>query len=141
MHYFPLWWGWWGNRRGLLVFNHEYTDANQIYSAVQGSAITPDDAGRKKVAKALAAHGVTVVDRPSPFGHRGDPQTRRQKDRHLTDGPRQLCGVGFGRREQPVHALRSPLRTENPKCSCSPHHGARKVQGSVRRQRDWRCRS
>ena len=62
MHYFPLWWGRRGNRRGLLVLNHEYTDANQIYSAAQGSAITPDDAGREKVAKALAAHGVTVVE-------------------------------------------------------------------------------
>ncbi len=62
MHYFPLWWGWIGNRKGLLVLNHEYTDANQIYSAAQGSAITPDDAGREKVAKALAAHGVTVVE-------------------------------------------------------------------------------
>jgi secreted PhoX family phosphatase len=44
------------------VLNHEYTDANQIYSAAAGSAITPDDAGREKVAKAVAAHGVTIVE-------------------------------------------------------------------------------
>ncbi|MCM2312683.1 MAG: DUF839 domain-containing protein, partial [Steroidobacteraceae bacterium] len=58
-HYFPL--PKFGNSRGLLVMNHEYTDANQIYSAQQGSAITPDAAGREKVAKALAGHGVSVI--------------------------------------------------------------------------------
>ena len=42
--------------------NHEYTDANQIYTAAQGAAITNDAAGREKVAKALAGHGVTVVE-------------------------------------------------------------------------------
>jgi secreted PhoX family phosphatase len=62
MHYFPLSNGAAGSRRGLLVLNHEYTDANQIYTAAQGSAITPDAAGREKVAKALAGHGVTVVE-------------------------------------------------------------------------------
>jgi secreted PhoX family phosphatase len=58
-HYFPL--PKFGNRRGLLVINHEYTDANQIYSAVQGATIANDAAGREKVAKALAAHGVSVI--------------------------------------------------------------------------------
>jgi hypothetical protein len=62
LHYFPLQRGASGNRRGLLVLNHEYTDANQIYTAAQGSAITPDAAGAQKVAKALAGHGVTVVE-------------------------------------------------------------------------------
>ncbi len=62
MHFFPLGHGPQQNRRGLLVLNHEYTDANQIYSAAQGSAITNDAAGREKVAKALAGHGVTVVE-------------------------------------------------------------------------------
>jgi secreted PhoX family phosphatase len=62
MHYFPLAEGALGNRRGLLVLNHEYTDDTQIYTVAQGSAITNDAAGREKVAKALAAHGVTVVE-------------------------------------------------------------------------------
>ncbi len=62
MHFFPLAKGSRGTRRGLLVVNHEYTDANQIYSAAQGSAITYDATGREKVAKAVAAHGVTVVE-------------------------------------------------------------------------------
>jgi uncharacterized protein len=59
MHYFPL--QPFGDSYGLLVLNHEYTDANQIYSAAQGATITPDDAGREKVEKALAGHGVSVI--------------------------------------------------------------------------------
>ncbi len=81
MHYFPLARGSHGNRRGLLVLNHEYTDANQIYTALEGSAITPDAAGKAKVGKALAAHGVTVVEvveRRGRFSHvQGAPQNRR----------------------------------------------------------------
>jgi secreted PhoX family phosphatase len=79
-HYFPL--PKFGNHRGLLVVNHEYTDASQIYSAAQGSAITNDAAGREKVAKALAAHGVSVIaiERTSDGRWRvvdGDPRNRR----------------------------------------------------------------
>lgn len=62
IHYFPLHNGENGSRRGLLVLNHEYTDASQIYTAAQGSSITAGAAGEEKVAKALAAHGVTVVE-------------------------------------------------------------------------------
>lgn len=62
MHFFPMGDGEWGNRHGLLVVNHEYTEDVQIYSASQGVAITNDAAGREKVAKALAAHGVSVVE-------------------------------------------------------------------------------
>jgi secreted PhoX family phosphatase len=62
MHYYPLGLGPRGNRRGLLVVNHEYTDASQIYTAEQGAEITPDAAGKAKVAKALAGHGVSVVE-------------------------------------------------------------------------------
>jgi uncharacterized protein len=62
MHFFPLGNGPERNRRGLLVLNHEYTDANQIYSEAIGRTITDDALGREKVAKALAAHGVTVVE-------------------------------------------------------------------------------
>jgi secreted PhoX family phosphatase len=80
MHYFPL--SPFGDRRGLLVVNHEYSDANQIYSATQGSAITNDAAGREKVAKALAAHGVSVISiRKDADGEwqveRGDDRNRR----------------------------------------------------------------
>jgi len=80
MHYFPL--PVFGNHRGLLVLNHEYTDPNMIYSAEQGGVITPDDAGREKVAKALAGHGVSVI--AISEDHKGewrmvklDPRNRR----------------------------------------------------------------
>jgi hypothetical protein len=59
MHYFPF--PRFGDYRGLLVLNHEYTDAAMIYSDAAGAAITPDSAGREKVAKALAGHGVSVI--------------------------------------------------------------------------------
>jgi secreted PhoX family phosphatase len=62
LHFFPLGHGDEGSRRGLLVVNHEYTDANQIYTATQGLEVTPDAAGKEKVAKALAGHGVSVVE-------------------------------------------------------------------------------
>lgn len=80
MAYFPQ--GPDGDAHGLLVVNHEYTDASQIYSAAQGRAITPDAAGRAKVAKALAAHGVSVmVIRRGSDGEwdivRDDPRNRR----------------------------------------------------------------
>ena len=79
-HYFPL--RPFENSRGLLVMNHEYTDANQIYSAAQGSAITPDATGREKVAKALAAHGVSVISIAKQSNEqwdivRHDPRNRR----------------------------------------------------------------
>lgn len=62
LHYFPLHDGQRGSEHGVLVVNHEYTDASQIYTAEQGSAITADDAGQEKVQKALAGHGVSVVE-------------------------------------------------------------------------------
>ena len=70
------------NRRALLVMNHEYTDASQIYTAAQGSTITNDAAGREKVRKAVEAHGVTVFelrrDNNSSYrGLQGSPFNRR----------------------------------------------------------------
>jgi len=55
MHYFPLQHGPRGAYRGLLVLNHEYVDPILLY---------PDGADvmtQAKVDKALAAHGVTVI--------------------------------------------------------------------------------
>ena len=62
LHYFPLSTGAQASAHGLIVMNHEYTDASQIYTAAQGSAITNDALGQEKVAKALAGHGVTVAE-------------------------------------------------------------------------------
>jgi secreted PhoX family phosphatase len=56
MHFFPLHRGRHGSQRGLLVVNHEYVD--QIILNPDGA--TPMTA--EKLAKALAAHGVTVIE-------------------------------------------------------------------------------
>lgn len=56
MHYFPLGRGERGNEHGMLVLNHEYIDPVLLYP--DGDAeMTPE-----KVAKGLAAHGVSVVE-------------------------------------------------------------------------------
>jgi len=56
MHFFPLGKGPLGNRRGLLVLNHEYIDRVMHYP--DGDAVMT----KEKVDKALAGHGVTVVE-------------------------------------------------------------------------------
>lgn len=84
MHFFPLGDGPDQNRRGLLVINHEYTDASQIYSAAQGQTITPDAAGREKVAKALAGHGITVVEVRRRAGGAWEHVQGSQYNRRLT---------------------------------------------------------
>jgi len=105
MHLFPLGKGPERNRRGLLVINHEYTDASQIYTAAQGSTITPDAAGREKVAKALAGHGITVVE------------VRRQADgswEHVQGSPynRRVTGATPMAFSGPVGADHSMLQAE-----------------------------
>ena len=56
MHFFPLGNGKEQNRRGLLVVNHEYID--QIIHYTDGSTTMT----KEKVDKALAGHGVSVVE-------------------------------------------------------------------------------
>ncbi|MGW3297084.1 PhoX family protein [Streptomyces xiamenensis] len=56
MHFFPLGKGAEGSRRGLLVLNHEYIDQQLLFP--DGDA----EMTREKVAKALAAHGVSIVE-------------------------------------------------------------------------------
>ncbi len=110
MHYFPLAPGAAGNRRGLLVLNHEYTDANQIYTAAQGRTITPDADGREKVAKALAGHGVSVVEIES----RNDGTWRHVVDSRFN---RRVTGTTRMAFSGPVRATHPMLRstiTPNP---------------------------
>lgn len=97
-HYFPL--PFFGNHRGLLVMNHEYTDANMIYSAAQGGDITNDDAGREKVAKALAGHGVSVISIRKGEGGRWDIDRRDPRNRRITG-------------TTPM-AFSGPVRTDHP---------------------------
>jgi uncharacterized protein len=54
MHYFPILGK--GSQRGLLVLNHEYVDPILLYA--DGAAVMTQE----KVDKALAAHGVTVIE-------------------------------------------------------------------------------
>ena len=54
--YFPIGRGRDGNRRGLLVTNHEYTDNTLLYP--DGNAVLTQE----KVDKAIAAHGVSIVE-------------------------------------------------------------------------------
>ena len=56
MHFFPLDEGRQASRRGVLVVNHEYTDNTILYP--DGNAVITQE----KVNKALAAHGVSVVE-------------------------------------------------------------------------------
>ena len=52
MHYFPLD----GSRRGLLVINHEYTDDGLLHTDGM------ETWSAEKVAKSIAAHGVSVLE-------------------------------------------------------------------------------
>ncbi|TDC26323.1 PhoX family phosphatase [Streptomyces sp. 8K308] len=56
MHFFPLGGGREGSRRGMLVVNHEYVDQQLLFT--DGD----DEMTSEKVDKALAAHGVSVVE-------------------------------------------------------------------------------
>jgi uncharacterized protein len=105
MHFFPLGAGPEGSRRGLLVLNHEYTDATQIYTAAQGTAITDDAAGREMVAKALAAHGVTVVEIQQGAGGRWEHVQGSAYNRRVTG----TTPVAFS---GPVPAEHPMLRSE-----------------------------
>ncbi|MES2718141.1 MAG: PhoX family phosphatase [Pseudomonadota bacterium] len=56
LHFYPLADGSDGNRRGLLVMNHEYTDDGLLHTDGLGNW------SAEKVRKAQAAHGVSVVE-------------------------------------------------------------------------------
>lgn len=104
MHFFPFS-GRDRDRRGLLVINHEYTDARQLYTEAQGSTITPDAAGKEKVAKALEAHGVTVVE---VVQGRDGRWTHVQRSRYN----RRVTGTTPMRFSGPVAAEHPMLRAE-----------------------------
>jgi secreted PhoX family phosphatase len=99
MHFFPLGRGRWGSRRGLLVLNHEYVDRTLLYP--DGDEVMT----REKVEKALAAHGVSVVE--------------IALDRHgwrLVDSPRnrRITGTTPVAFSGPVAAGHPKLRANDP---------------------------
>jgi len=61
MHFFPSHSGPKGNRRGLLVVNHEYTDENYLQT---GTSTAPPKASwtPEMVRRSQAAHGVSVIE-------------------------------------------------------------------------------
>ncbi len=61
MHFFPHHDGPKGNRRGVLVVNHEYTDENFLQT---GTSTTPPKASwtAEMVRRSQAAHGVSVIE-------------------------------------------------------------------------------
>jgi secreted PhoX family phosphatase len=111
MHYFPLGFGPFGNFRGLLTLNHEYTDARQIYTAAQGSTITNDAAGKEKVAKALAAHGVTVVEVKRNF----DGSWKHIVGSHFNRRVTGTTKVKFSGPVSPSHPLLASTITPEPR--------------------------
>jgi secreted PhoX family phosphatase len=99
MHYFPLSRGSEGSRRGLLVVNHEYVD--QVLLNPDGD--TPMTA--EKLAKALAAHGVTVIEVRQSRGRWGQVDSRY--NRRIT-GTTPMAFSG------PVPADHPELQANNP---------------------------
>ncbi|MFI7273633.1 PhoX family protein [Streptomyces sp. NPDC049879] len=99
MHYFPLGRGSEGSRRGLLVLNHEYIDQELLFP--DGPAeMTPE-----KVAKALAAHGVSVVE----IERRGDTWRVAESRR-----ARRITGSTPVTFSGPVRADHPALRADGP---------------------------
>ncbi len=98
MHFFPLGRGRDGNERGLLVLNHEYIDQTLLF---------PDgdeEMTAEKVAKALAAHGVSVVE-----------IERRRGEWRVADSPRarRVTGTTPVEFSGPVRGSHPRLRANN----------------------------
>jgi secreted PhoX family phosphatase len=110
MHFFPLGRGPLGNRRGLLVLNHEYIDRTILYS--DGDAVLTQE----KVDKALAGHGVSVIE-ISRLGNRWEAVDSRRNRRITGNTPVTFSGP-VGPRHPKLRAANRPMGTLN---NCS--HG------------------
>jgi uncharacterized protein len=99
MHFFPLGHGRSGNRRGVLVLNHEYIDRTILYA--DGDAVMTQE----KVDKATAGHGVTVIEIALADG------TWRAVDSKLN---RRITATTPVRFSGPVRADHPALRSNNP---------------------------
>jgi uncharacterized protein len=100
MHFFPLGHGRGGCDRGLLVLNHEYVDPALLYTDGD-EEMTPE-----KVAKALAAHGVSVVEIERDGRDGGWRQADSRRARRITG----TTPVDFS---GPVRADHPRLRSNN----------------------------
>ncbi|UGQ11571.1 PhoX family phosphatase [Yinghuangia sp. ASG 101] len=108
MHFFPTGRGSERDRRGVLVVNHEYVDQALLFP--DGPAVMT----REKVDKALAAHGVTVVEVAEERGRWKAVDSRL--NRRVTGAtPVRFSGpVGDG---HPALAARGPARGTLNNCS------------------------
>ena len=86
MHYYPLD----GERRGLLVMNHEYTDDGLLHK----DGMKPWTA--EKVKKAQAAHGIAVIEIEQKNGHWHLVRPSRYARRITANTPFALGGPAAG---------------------------------------------
>ncbi len=97
MHFYPFRPGPTGNRHGLLVVNHEYTDESYLQT---GTSTTPAKASwtPEMVARSQAAHGVSVVE-VAENGHGQWEVVRSRFNRRITARtPMHVSGPAAGHR-------------------------------------------
>ncbi|MFP3990952.1 PhoX family phosphatase [Streptomyces sp. E11-3] len=100
MHFFPLGHGRRGCGRGMLVLNHEYVDQSLLFTD------GPDDMTAEKVDKALAAHGVSIVE----IAKKADGSWERVGSRRA----RKVHGATPVTFSGPVPADHPELQADNP---------------------------
>ena len=88
MHYFPLD----GSRRGLLVFNHEYTDDGLLHT----DGLQTWNA--EKVRKSIAGHGASVIEIADKGGRWEIVRPSREARRITAATPMRLTGPAAGHR-------------------------------------------
>ncbi|MDT0265154.1 PhoX family phosphatase [Streptomyces sp. DSM 44915] len=111
MHFFPLGNHREGSRRGLLVLNHEYIDQELLFPD------GPAEMTEEKVRKALAAHGVSVVEIERRRDGSWERVDSRRARRVTGDTPVEFSGPVSG--DHP--ALRAQGRPRGTLNNCS--HG------------------
>ncbi|WP_156725293.1 PhoX family protein [Streptomyces apocyni] len=100
MHFFPLGHGRRGSQRGMLVLNHEYVDQALLFPD------GPADMTPEKVEKALAAHGVSIVE----VARKADGSWERVASRRA----RKVHGATPVTFSGPVPAHHPELQANNP---------------------------
>jgi secreted PhoX family phosphatase len=97
MHYYPIGPGPSGNKRGLLVVNHEYTDESYLQTGTSTvpakSAWTPE-----MVAKSQAAHGVSVIEVEEKSSGEWSVTRWRRNRRITANTPMSFSGPAAGHR-------------------------------------------
>ena len=90
IHYYPLGQGAEGNKRGLLVMNHEYTDDGLLHADGMKTW------SAEKVKKAQAAHGVSVIEVQEKDGQWDIVRPSRFARRFTGNTPMTIAGPAAG---------------------------------------------